>query len=328
MSAVSDYDFTGAGRPQPGLAVLLEAATAAVGQLADGTDLDRMADRDAAAVMGTLTTLVGRLDGLRVQVARVVRDRQICGLRGARNLAGWLRADARLADGAWKLTRLAAAGPNLPKITALLDAGTISLAQAATAFWQIAQLPDLPVPPAIISPPEPSGALEPCDTPGPRDTPGPCDIRRPHDAPAQGPSAGQPSATGDGTADPCADDAASGAGPSSRVDPADSASGPGHAELRPGVDPSGGEAWAGLWRAGDVHAAADELFATFLPGLGGGQLRQLGAHLREAADTQDRTAGDCDDTRTKSQRWADVLPGSPAPHPIRSPDRPPGLMHP
>lgn len=135
MSAAPDYDFTWPGRPPSGLAGLLEAASAAVGQLADGADLDHMADRDAAAVMGALTTLVGRLDGLRVQVARAVRDRQICGLRGARNLAGWLRADARLADDAWKIGRLAAAGLDLPRITALLGKGTISLAQAATACW-------------------------------------------------------------------------------------------------------------------------------------------------------------------------------------------------
>jgi hypothetical protein len=63
MSAAPDYDFTWPGRPMSGLAGLLDAASAAVGQLADGADLDHMADRDAAAVMGALTTLVGRLDG-------------------------------------------------------------------------------------------------------------------------------------------------------------------------------------------------------------------------------------------------------------------------
>ena len=141
--------------PAPGLAWLLDAATAAVGQLAGQADLDEMADRDAAAVMGALTTLAGQLDGLRVQVARAVRDRDICGLRGARNLAGWLRADARLADDAWKIARLAAAGPALPQVTGLLGAGTISLAQAATACWQIAQLPTVPIPPAVITPAEP-----------------------------------------------------------------------------------------------------------------------------------------------------------------------------
>jgi hypothetical protein len=76
------------------------------------------------------------------------------------------------------------------------------------------------------------------------------------------------------------------------------------------MDPSGGEAWAGLWRAGDVHAAADELFATFLPGLDGGQLRQLGAHLREAADTQDRAAGDCDDYARRGLRISRSLHGA------------------
>ena len=151
MSAVPDYDSGWPCSPPPSdLGGLLDAASAAVGQLADKADPDVMADRDAVAIMGALTTLVGRLDGLRVQVARRVRDRDICGLRGARNLAGWLRADARLADDAWKLARLAAAGPDLPQITALLGAGTISLAQAATACWQIAQLPAVPVPPPVI----------------------------------------------------------------------------------------------------------------------------------------------------------------------------------
>ena len=57
----------------------------------------------------------------------------------------------------------------------------------------------------------------------------------------------------------------------------------------------GGDGWAGLWRAGDVHAAADELFAAFLPGLDGGQLRQMGAHLREAADSSEHAADARDD---------------------------------
>ena len=179
MSAAPDDEEAWPGRPQASLAALLDAATATVSQLAGQADLDQMADQDAAAVMGALTTLTGRLDGLRVQVARAVRDRDICGLRGARNLAGWLRADARLADDAWKIARLAAAGPGLPQITALLGAGTISLAQAATASWQITQLPAVPVPPAVITPAETSGPApaEPGDAePGaePPD-PGPAD---------------------------------------------------------------------------------------------------------------------------------------------------------
>ena len=76
MSTAPD-DVTWPGRPVPGLVRLVDAATAAVGQLAGHADLDEMADRDAAAVMGALTTLAGQLDGLRVQVARAVRDRDI-----------------------------------------------------------------------------------------------------------------------------------------------------------------------------------------------------------------------------------------------------------
>ena len=280
MSTAPDDDVTWPGRPAPGLAWLLDAATAAVGQLASQADLDEMADRDAAAVMGALTTLAGQLDGLRVQVARAVRDRDICGLRGARNLAGWLRADARLADDAWKIARLAAAGPALPQITGLLGAGTISLAQAATASWQITQLPAVPRPPAVITPAEPGptpaepggAAPEPCDAPGP-----------------------------DGTA-------GSGSPAGLRSAPDDSAAGP-YAQPPAGVDPPGEEAWAGLWRAGDVHAAADALFATFLPALDGAQLRQLGAHLREAADARDRASEDCDTYARRSLRISRSLHG-------------------
>ena len=88
MSAVPDYQADWRGQPPAAdLAALLTAAGAAVAELAVGADLDQLADRDAAAAMGTLTTLVGQLDGLRVRLAREVRDREICGLRGARNLA-------------------------------------------------------------------------------------------------------------------------------------------------------------------------------------------------------------------------------------------------
>jgi Domain of unknown function (DUF222)/HNH endonuclease len=59
------------------------------------------------------------------------------------------------------------------------------------------------------------------------------------------------------------------------------------------------ELWAGLWRSGDVHAAADELFARFLPRLDADQLRIMGAHLREAADAQDRA---CDDYNAYAKR--------------------------
>ena len=308
MPVAPDDDNAWPGRPQASLAALLDAATAAVAQLAGQADLDRMADQDAAAVMGALTTLTGRLDGLRVQVARAVRDRDICRLRGARNLAGWLRADARLADDAWKIARLAAAGPGLPQITALLGAGTISLAQAATASWQITQLPAVPRPPAVITPAEPGPTpAEPDPTPA---EPRPHSSRarprsnrtRPHSSRARrrrtralrrsragwhrgirlpGRAAQR---TRRQRCRPCA-------------------------QLPAGVDPSGEEAWAGLWRAGDVHAAADALFATVLPALDGAQLRQLGAHLREAADARDRATEDCDAYVRRSLRISRSLHG-------------------
>src|ERR1700728_599864 len=58
--------------------------------------------------------------------------------------------------------------------------------------------------------------------------------------------------------------------------------------------PPDDELWAGLWRNGDVHAAADELFGRFLPRLDSDRLRALGAHLREAADRQERAGEDYD----------------------------------
>jgi hypothetical protein len=304
VSAAPD-DVIWPGRPAPGLAALLDATTTAVGHLADQADLDQMADQDAAAVMAALTTLTGRLDGLRVQVARAVRDRDLCGLRGARNLAGWLRADARLADDAWKIARLAAAGPGLPQVTSLLGAGTISLAQAATACWQITQLPTVPIPPAVITPAEASGPAPA----GPGEAPEPCGAPGP-DGTAQSDSpAGLHSAPDDGAAGPGAAHAASGAEPSDPGEPADPAAVTARAGLPAGVDPSGEQAWAGLWRAGDVHGAADALFATFLPALDGAQLRQLGAHLREAADARDRATEDCDAYAARSLRISRSLHG-------------------
>jgi hypothetical protein len=246
VSAAPEYHPGWPAGPAEDLATLLTAAETAIGGLADGADLGQMADRDAAAVMGTLTTLVGRLDGLRVRVAREVRDRDICGLRGARNLTGWLRADTRLADDEWKLRRVATMTPDLPKIAGLLADGTIGLTQAATACWQISQLPAMPVPPETIEAPEPADA-------GPVPSTGECD----------------------------------GSG-----------------------DSSGEDAWAGLWRAGDVHAAADELFATFLPGLDPTQLRQMGAHLREAANAQERAGDDHDDYARRGLRISRSLGGA------------------
>jgi hypothetical protein len=285
--------------PALGLAALLEAADAAVGCLADGADLRDMADRDAAAVMGTLTTLVGRLDALRVGVARAVRIRDIAGLRGTRTLAGWLRADARLADDAWKIQRLATMGPHLPRITALLSSGTVSLAQAATACWQISQLPHLPVPPATA---EPTGrSADSADAEGTADpqhgTPDPSKDDRPdgtdggHEADHDGQGSCSDGSCSDGSG-------SSGDGPGS---PGDGPPGTGTDPAHP-AGQGAEDAWAGLWRAGDVHAAADELFAAFLPGLDGSQLRQLGAHLREAASPEQRAREDRDDYAARSLR--------------------------
>ena len=56
--------------------------TAAAGQLGD------VADGDVAGIMGELTTMVGQLDGLRVAVTGLVRERGLYRLRGASNVAG------------------------------------------------------------------------------------------------------------------------------------------------------------------------------------------------------------------------------------------------
>lgn len=171
------------------------AARAAFAELtAAADDLRDVPDEDVAGIMGELTTMVGRLDGLRVAVTGVVRQRGLYRLRGASNVAGWLRGDARTADEAGQLSRLAATSSQLPRISGLLTGGSVSLAQAGTACWQISQLPPV--------------------------------VQRPEDADAQAALTDPPS---------------------------------------PGDDP-----WAGLWRNGDVHAAADELFAQFLPGMDGG----------------------------------------------------------
>jgi hypothetical protein len=286
VSAAPDYHAGWRDEPPGDLSGLLAAASSAVGNLAGGADLRQLADRDAAAMMGALTTLVGRLDGLRVQVAREVSERGICGLRGTRTLTAWLRADARLADDAWKIGRLAAKTPDLPRITALLSDGAISLTQAATACWQISQLPHLPVPPDTTTPP---GA-------------------QPGAGGAAGPDAGAPAPSENGGVglEPDPDDTDAEAGPRGGDDPACP-----DASLPGGAWQAGdGEGWAGLWRAGDVHAAADELFAAFLPSLDGAQLRQMGAHLREAADSLEHAADHSGDYARRGLRISRSLGGA------------------
>ena len=211
---------------------LAEARTAVADLAAAADRITEVADDDLSGVMGELTTLVGQLDGLRVAVTRRVRDRGLWRLRGAANVAGWLRADPRTADAAWSLSQLANRSAELPKVTGLLNDGQVSLAQAGTVSWQISQLPDVPEPP--------------------------------------------------GSADEQA----------TLTDP----------------DPED-ELWAGLWRSGDVHAAADELFARFLPSLDSQQLRVLGAHLRDAADAQERAGEDYDVFARRSLRLSRSLGG-------------------
>jgi hypothetical protein len=192
--------------------------------------------------MAGLTTLIARLDGLRVAVARQVRDRALYTATGARNLGGWLRADPRLAEEAWKITRLAAMAPELPRVTGLLADGKASLDQAGAAAWQIGQLPDGPRKPPVL------------DQDGCPADPAPTDQR-------------------------------------ARDDGAD------------------GERWAGLWLAGDLHAAADELFADHMPGLDPGGLRQMGTHMREAADPGGHARDEADDYRSRAFRISESLGG-------------------
>jgi Domain of unknown function (DUF222)/HNH endonuclease len=292
--------------------VLLDTAASAVAELTTAAGrLGEVADDALPVVMRQLTTLVGQLDGVRVAVTAQVRDRDVFRRQGAASLAAWLRADVRAADAARSLSQLAAKTAELPRITELLAQGSVSLAQAGTACWQITHLPHAPQQPQPTDhqpqPPDPN------DQPEPRD---PGDQSQPPD-------------------------------PDHQSEPRD----PGEQSEPP--DPgAAGDRWAGLWRNGDLHAAADELFAQFLPCLDSDRLRALGAHLREAADAQERAAEDCgtyirrslrlsrgfggvgelsgrlhpeateqvlaafeelgaktspEDTRTKAQRWADVL---------------------
>ena len=196
-----------------------------------------------AAVMSELTTITGQLDSLRVAVTRQVRQRGLYRRSGAANVAGWLRADPRVADEAGMLSRLAAMTPQLPKISGLLANGAVSLAQAGTACWQISQLPPV--------------------------------ITRPEQADAQPPAGDEQEQA------PVTDP------PDDREDP-----------------------WAGLWRGGDVHAAAEELLAQFMPGLNCPQLRILGAHLHEAADAQERAGDDYSDFARRSLRISRTFGGT------------------
>jgi hypothetical protein len=58
-----------------------------------------------------------------------------------------------------------------------------------------------------------------------------------------------------------------------------------------------------------VHAAADELFSGVLPGLDGAQVRQLGAHLREAAAPELRAGEDHGDFARRGLRISRSLAG-------------------
>lgn len=272
MSVMPDHHPGWAAEPPDSLSALLGAASNAVGQLADGADMPAMADGDVALVMDALTTMIARLDRLRVDVAQAVADRELYSRRGARNLTGWLRADPRLADDAWKIYRLATMAPRLPKIAGLLAQGRVSLSQAGTACWQISRLPDLPRSPDTID--EPDGTARKNDGPA-SDEPG-------SDGPgSDGPGSGTP-----GDSDTSHDSGARGESDT----------------------PDG--AWAGLWRTGDVRAAADELFSAFLPRLDSEQLRMMGAHLREAADTQERAGQDYSDFRRRGLRISRSLGGA------------------
>jgi hypothetical protein len=81
-------------------------------------------------------------------------------------------------------------------------------------------------------------------------------------------------------------------------------------DLAAAIDPQpGDDLWEGLWRAGDLHAAADELFADFMPRLDGAGLRMMGAHLREAADAQERAGEDYDAFARRAVRLSRSLGG-------------------
>ena len=263
MSTAADYRTGRSAMPPESLDKLLADAVTAVGRLAGEVDLTTMDDRDAVPVMDSLTTMIARLDGLRVEVARTVRMRELYHLRGARNLIGWLRADARLADEAWNISKLAALAPLLPKVTGLLANGTVSLAQAGTACWQISRLPSVPQRPDEADPSDDAGSpgfSDETDETQPRSMAG--DLDHPEDPAAQGEQG-----------------------------------------------PDNGDLWAGLWRNGDVRAAADELFSAFMPGLDSQQLRCMGAHLREAADVQERAGDDHSDFHRRGLRISRSLGG-------------------
>jgi hypothetical protein len=76
------------------------------------------------------------------------------------------------------------------------------------------------------------------------------------------------------------------------------------------LDPApGNDLWGGLWCHGDVRAAADELFAGYMPRLDSAGLRVLGAHLREAADAQERAEEDYDAFAQRTLRLSRSLGG-------------------
>ncbi|HEY3735316.1 MAG TPA: HNH endonuclease signature motif containing protein [Streptosporangiaceae bacterium] len=294
----------------PGFGMRLADVSAAVSSLAATADgLADVADDDVLTVMDELTSLVARIDGLRVATAAAVRDRDLVRRRGARNLASWLRADPRIADDAWKISQLAAAGHRLPRIRSLLCSGQISLAQAGAAYWQVSHLPNIPARPEEA--PDPPGSdggsgADAGDSPDTRGPDGP--DTRAGDSPDTRGSDGSGVGAGDCSGTGVPDSSGTAGCPGSDHGPGNAASGaPGDRDMTPPRHSDPDEAWAGLWRAGDVHAAADELFSQYLPSLDASQVRALGAHLREAADAQERAAEVYDDYAKRRLRITRTL---------------------
>jgi len=87
--ATENAEPRGTGEPSGPFGSRLAAARAAVADLAAAAgQLGDVADGDVAGIMGELTSMVGQLDGLRVAVTGLVRERGLYRLRGASNVAG------------------------------------------------------------------------------------------------------------------------------------------------------------------------------------------------------------------------------------------------